>query len=136
MFCSIDDFSDIAITCQRSKVGKLLPDALYVHVSALSILDPLLQDYESEARQIASYLEGITLVKFSLEKPSISYLLYPEFDDDPHPALQCSIQVNLQNREINHRDYSNTDNPFILHRKETFVTTDYLHYQQFASLTR
>lgn len=87
MFCSLDDFSAIAVTCQRSKVGKLLPDALYVHVSALESLDPLLQEYESEAREIASRPEGITLVKFNLEKLRISYLLYPEFDSDPHPAL-------------------------------------------------
>ncbi|MBD3883276.1 DNA phosphorothioation-associated putative methyltransferase [Phormidium tenue FACHB-886] len=136
MFCSLDDFSAIAVTCQRSKVGKLLPDALYVHVSALESLDPLLQEYESEAREIASRPEGITLVKFNLEKPSISYLLYPEFDSDPHPALQSSIQVNLQSREVNYRDYSEAGNPFILHRKETFVATDYPHYQQFAALTR
>ena len=79
---------------------------------------------------------GITLVKFNLEKPSISYLSYPEFDSDPHPALQCSIQVNLQSREVNYRDYGEAGNPFILHRKETFVATDYPHYQQFAALTR
>jgi hypothetical protein len=40
------------------------------------------------------------------------------------------------NREVNHRDYSDTENPFILHRKETFVTPDYPRYQQFAALTR
>ncbi len=136
MFCSLDDFSAIAVTCQRSKVGKLLPDALYVHVSALESLDPLLQEYESEAREIASRPEGITLVKFNLEKPSISYLSYPDFDSDPHPALQSSIQVNLQSREVNYRDYGEAGNPFILHRKETFVATDYPHYQQFAALTR
>jgi DNA phosphorothioation-associated putative methyltransferase len=136
MFCSLDDFDAIASTCQRSKVGKLLPDALYVHVSALESLDPVLQRYESEAREIASRPERITLVKFNLEKPSISYLSYPEFDSDPHPALQSSIQVNLQSREVNHRDYEDANNSFILHRKETFVATDYPHYQQFAALTR
>ncbi|WP_416670436.1 DNA phosphorothioation-associated putative methyltransferase [Egbenema bharatensis] len=136
MFCSLDDFSAIAVTCQRSKVGKLLPDALYIHVSAIESLDPLLQEYESEAREIASRPEGITLIKFNLEKPSISYLSYPDFDSEPHPALQSSIQVNLQSREVNYRDYGEASNPFILHRKETFVATDYPHYQQFAALTR
>ncbi|MGA7938034.1 MAG: DNA phosphorothioation-associated putative methyltransferase [Kovacikia sp.] len=136
MFCSLDDFSAIAVTCQRSKVGKLLPDALYVHVSALQALDSLLQNYESEARKIADRPAEITLVKFNLEKPSISYLLYPEFDSDPHPALQLSIQVNLQSREVKHRNYGDAGNSFILHRKETFVTTDYPHYSQFAALTR
>lgn len=136
MVCSLDEFDTIVVTCQRSKVGKLLPDALYVHVSALKSLDPLLQRYEREARELASHPEGMTLVKFNLTKPNLSYLFYPEFDSDPHPALQSSIQVNLQSREVKHRDYGDTDNPFILHRKETFVVTDYPHYQQFAALTR
>jgi DNA phosphorothioation-associated putative methyltransferase len=136
MFCSLDDFDAIASTCQRSKVGKLLPDALYVHVSALPALDPILQDYEQEARQIAAPPEVVTLVKFNTEKPSVSYLIYPEFDAEPHPALQTSIQVDLRSREVNYRNYSDTGNPFILHRKETFVTTDYPLYQQFAALTR
>jgi len=133
---SLTPFDQIAITCQRSKVDKLLPDALYVHISALASLDPLLQEYERKAREIAFPPEQITLVKFNLGKPSISYLSYPEFDSDPHPALQFSLQVNLQTREVNHRNYGNADNPFILHRKETFVTLDYPHYQRFATLTR
>ncbi len=136
MPCSLNQFDAIAIACRRSKLGKLLPDALYVHVSALKSLDSLLQEYESKAREIASHPEGVTLIKFNLEKPSISYLLYPDFDSDPHPALQSSIQVNLQSCEVNHRDYGEAGNPFILHRKETFVATDYPHYQQFAALTR
>jgi DNA phosphorothioation-associated putative methyltransferase len=136
MFCGLDYFEQIALTCQRSKVGKLLPEALYVHVSALESLDPLLQEYEREAREIAAPPEGITLVKFNLEKPSVSYLSYPDFDSDPHPALHSSIQVNLQSHEVNYRNYGDASNPFILHRKETFVTPDYPHYQQFAALTR
>jgi DNA phosphorothioation-associated putative methyltransferase len=132
----LNEFSAIASICQRSKIGKRLPDALYVHVSALSALDTLLQNYESAARQIIPAADTFTLVKFNTEKPSISYLVYPCFDTDPHPALQASIQVNLQSQEIHHRDYSNTSNPFILHRKETFVTPDHPLYQQFAALTR
>ncbi len=133
--CRID-WDAIAIACQQSQVGKRLPAALYVHVSALAALDSLLQDYERAARQIANYPERMTLVKFSLEKPSVSYLLYPDFDSDPHPALQASIQVNVQTGEVSHRDYRDAANPFILHRKETFVTPEYPHYPQFAALTR
>ena len=141
MRCSSEPFDQIASICQGSKVGKLLPEALYVHVSALPALDSRLQAYEQTARQIADSvsagsISAATLVKFSTAKPSISYLVYPEFDTDPHPALQASIQVNLQQRQVNHRSYRDSANPFILHRKETFVTPDYLLYQQFAALTR
>ncbi|MBE9011957.1 DNA phosphorothioation-associated putative methyltransferase [Pseudanabaenaceae cyanobacterium LEGE 13415] len=136
MVCRLPEFSTITATCQKSRVGKLLPDALYVHISAIVHLDPLLQAYESEARKSIDCDELATLVKFSFDKPSLSYLFYPEFDSDPHPALSASIQVDLVKQEVKRRDYSNAENPFILHRKETFVASDYPHYQQFAALTR
>jgi DNA phosphorothioation-associated putative methyltransferase len=125
----------IASCCQQSHVGKRLPDAFYIHVSALSALDPLLREYESRAHLATTEVEKVTLIKFSTNKPKISYLFYPDFDTDPHPALEASIQVDLETLEVNYRDYSNSDNPPILHRKETFVTPDYPLYQQFASLT-
>jgi DNA phosphorothioation-associated putative methyltransferase len=128
--------SAIAFSCQNSTVGKLLPGALYVHVSALSALDPLLQNYENLAKNGNLDLEEATLVKFSIDKPKISYLFYPDFDIDPHPALQLSIVVDTETLEIGYRDYKNADNPPILHRKETFVTPEYPLYQKFAELTR
>jgi DNA phosphorothioation-associated putative methyltransferase len=130
------DFSVLAMLCQRSKVGKLLPDALYVHVSALSALDPLLQAYESEARQVATSVEALpwsSLVRRSQASPTWCILTSMLI---PIQALQASIQVDLRSRKVTHRHYSDTDNPFILHRKEHFVATDYPHYQQFAALTR
>ena len=125
----------IAKLCQHSRVGKILPNTLYVHVSALPALDPLLQRYESFAR-LAAPVEEPTLVKFSADKPKISYLFYPDFNTDPHPALQASVQVDLQSLKVSYRNYSTSDNPPVLHRKETFVTPDYPLYEQFAELTR
>ena len=43
----IPEQSAIAELCQHSRVGKILPNALYVHVSARCALEPLLQNYES-----------------------------------------------------------------------------------------
>jgi DNA phosphorothioation-associated putative methyltransferase len=136
MPCSLEQFSAIALACQRSKVGKRLPDALYVHISALSALEPLLQEYERQARQIMPSIGESTIIKFSTDKPRVSYLTYPDFDSDPHPALRSSVQVNLETGELSQRDYGESLNPFILHRKETFVIPAYPDYQQFAALTR
>jgi DNA phosphorothioation-associated putative methyltransferase len=127
-------FSEIALCCQNSAIGKHLPNALYVHSSAIATLDPLLQNYERQAR-ISENLTGATLVKFSTDKPKISYLFYPDFDRDPHPALQLSIVVDMTTRQASCWDYANSDNPPILHRKETFVTSDYPYYSEFAHLT-
>ena len=129
-------WSAIAQCCQTSQVGKLLPTALYVHTDALSALDPLLQDYERRARGATNQVESATLVKFSTDQPKISYLFYPDFDTDPHPELQASIIVDVETQSVSYRDYSRSDNPPILHRKETFVTPDYPGYEEFAHLTQ
>ena len=132
---SLNQLGVISELCQRSEVGKLLPSALYVHISALLSLDPLLQSYEESAKFVRER-QSANIVKFSTNKLKISYLFYPDFDTDPHPALQASIVVDLQTLRASYRDYRNSDNPPILHRKETFVTPDYPLYKLFATLTR
>jgi DNA phosphorothioation-associated putative methyltransferase len=131
----LEEFKAIARACQQSRVGKHLPGALYVHTSALPSLEPLLQDYENRARTIPEEIQGFTLIKFSTDRPKISYLFYPEFDREPHPSLQYSILVDLSTLRVNSRDYRQSDNPPILHRKETFLTPDYPLYGEFAQLT-
>ncbi|MBE9183460.1 DNA phosphorothioation-associated putative methyltransferase [Microcoleus sp. LEGE 07076] len=126
----------VARCCRESKIGKKLPTAFYIHVSALSALNPVLAIYENCARHNLENIDEATLVKFSLNQPKISYLFYPDFDTDAHPALQTSIQINLETGEVKYFDYSNSENPPVLHRKETFVTPDYPNYEKFARLTR
>ena len=36
--------------CKQSKVGKKLPNALYVHISAIAFLSPQLQECDRQAR--------------------------------------------------------------------------------------
>lgn len=128
--------NEIAIAIQGSCVGKKLPEAFYVHISALSDLGEILQEYERSARKVVPQANAATLVKFSIMEPKISYLFYPSFDTNPHPALQASIQVDLITFVVTHRDYSTYTNTPILHRKETFVNSTYPLYQQFVHLTQ
>lgn len=130
------ELDKIAECCYQSQFGKLLPDAFYIHISALSSLDLTLQRYEAKARSFVPSIQGINIIKFSTNKPKISYLSYPHFDTDAHPCLQTSIQVDIETGVVNYRDYSDSPNPPILHRKETFVTSDYPLYAEFAALTK
>ncbi len=125
----------IAAACRASRIGKFVGDALYVHISALDALDPLLRLYEGCASRAFSRLDEATIIKFRADKPKISYLHYPDFDTDPHPALRSSLQADLEGLYVGYRDYSAAANPPILHRKETFVAPDYPLYQKFARLT-
>lgn len=126
----------LARLCQKSRVGKLLPDALYVHQSAVAGLDPQLQTCVEKARSLTPQSAEATLVKFSLSKPLITFLFYPDFDTDPHPALVSSLQVDLVTQAVGSRDYSTTDNPPILHRKDAFVLPDYPGFEAFQWLTQ
>ena len=133
---TLEKFSTIVSGCKQSTVGKHLPNALYVHSDAIAKLDPVLKDYESRARNLVTNLERATIIKFGTDKPKISYLYYPDFDRDPHPQLYQSIVVDLVTEQVSVRQYHNSYNPPILHRKETFVSKDYPLYDVFAELTR
>ncbi len=66
----------------------------------------------------------------------ISYLAYPDFETNPHPALLRSVKLSLRTREIDCLEYQASTNPPILHRKETFLPPDHPLYSKFASLTQ
>ena len=116
-------------------MGKLLPDDLYVHRSALDHLEPLLRVYEGCGRAYLGEVEGANLIKIHRRSGKLSYLVYPEFDDDPHPVLLRSIRVNLRTRQIDSNDYAQSTNPPVLHRKETFLAGDHPLRAKFARLT-
>jgi hypothetical protein len=106
------------------------------HVSALANLDPALQALEQKARTVTLRSNQATLVKFSFHKPQIVYLFYPDFDTEAHPALQSSIQINLTPSRPANGITAPPTIPPVLHRKETFVTSDYPRYDTFAWLTK
>ncbi|MCC0176616.1 DNA phosphorothioation-associated putative methyltransferase [Waterburya agarophytonicola K14] len=133
---TLEKFSEIVSSCENSTVGKHLPNALYVHTDALTHLDHILRDYERQARKLVDNTARATIVKFSIDRPKISYLYYPDFDRDPHPQLHQSIVVDLIEEQVSVRQYHNSHNPPILHRKETFVSPDYPLYETFAQLTQ
>ena len=75
---------------------------------ALDTLEPLLRIYEGCGRAYLGDVEGANVIKIHRRSGKLSYLVYPEFDDDPHPALLRSIRVNLRTRQIDGTDYAQT----------------------------
>ena len=122
--------------CHHSNIGKLLPAALYVHISALNEIDPKLRLYEGCASRNIGGMEDANIIKFHTDKPCISYLYYPEFESIAHPALQWSILIDLRDLSLRFRDYSQQENPPILHRKETFLSQSHRLYSKFAKFTK
>jgi DNA phosphorothioation-associated putative methyltransferase len=129
------DAAAIDDACRRSSVGKQLPDDLYIHRSALDVLEPLLRIYEGCGRAYLGDVEGANIIKIHRRSGKLSYLIYPEFEDDPHPALLRSVRVNLRSRQIDCNDYAQSANPPILHRKDSFLGPDHPLREKFARLT-
>ena len=132
---SAGDQHAINLACGQAPVGKILPDALYVHYSALSHLPPLLRVYEGCGRQLAGSIDGVTLVKFGRHRSRVSYLVYPDFDRVGHPALAEAFISDLARLELHHRDYRRASSPPILHRKELLVADCHPRRRRFARLT-
>ena len=122
--------------CRNSPIGKLLPNALYVHRSALESLPPLLRVYEGCARAYLGEIEGANLIKLHRHSGKVSYLTYPDFETNPHPALLRSVKLSLRTREIDCLEYQASTNPPILHRKESFLAPDHPLHAKFARLTK
>lgn len=121
--------------CERSAVGKLLLDDLYVHRDALGSLEPLLRIYEGCGRAYLGDIEGANIIKIHRRTGKLSYLVYPDFEEDPHPALVRCVKLNLRTRQVEYYDYGESANPPVLHRKETFLPTDHPLREKFAKLT-
>jgi DNA phosphorothioation-associated putative methyltransferase len=122
--------------CSASEFGKLMPTALYVHVSGLNRLTPVLRVYEGCARVLTGEIAGATIIKLRRNEPKISYLTYPGFDSLAHPPLETSVRVDLRSFNIKNRQFKDSDNPPVLHRKELFVPEDYPGRDVFDALTK
>ena len=125
----------LSAAARSAEVGKRLPDAIYVHCSAVEQLPPALRVLEGCARRYVGGIEDADVVKLSLKRAQVSYLSYPTFDTDPHPPLTRSVNVDMRALRIRGTDYSGRANPPVLHRKELFVGVGYPRRGTFARLT-
>ena len=102
-----------------------MPDSLYVHRNALDHLEPLLRVYEGCARAYLGEIEDANIIKLHRFSGKISYLSYPDFDTDPHPALVRSVKLCMRTRQLESQAFGQGGNPPVLHRKETFLHDDH-----------
>ena len=133
---SAGNLKELNRAMQKSTTGKLTAEALYVHVDAIPRLDTCLRIYEGCARGYLGVVEGANIVKLHRMEPMVSYLSYPDFDTIPHPALMGSLSLKLSKASVRYLDYSSSENPPILHRKEEFLAPDDPRREKFSRLTR
>lgn len=76
------------------------------------------------------------MVKFNLNGDALSLLSYPDFFDNPFPALARSWRIDLTSKRVETRHYANSYNPPILHRKEQFIPISHPRRSEFIDLTQ
>lgn len=120
-----------------AKVGKRVGPSLYLHVSALQSLPEPVQEQVWKAQSLTSTQDSnsYNIIKLSLSNGKISLLSYPGFFEEPFPALAVSISVELESGSVQRKDYSHSENPPILHRKELFLPSGHPRRDEFATLT-
>ena len=80
-------------------------------------------------------VDGANLIKIHRRSGKLSYLAYPDFDRDPHPALLRCVRLCLRTRRLECHDYAASPNPPVLHRKESFLHPADPRHARFARLT-
>ena len=117
-------------------IGKRLPDSIYVHKSAFTeIPKELILILEKVAAALKINTSDWNILKLYRRDYKLAFLDYPDFDSYSYPALKNSYTVDLAKLTLRKASYEGSDNPPILHRKETFVKPDYKYAQQFTEIT-
>ena len=117
-------------------VGKQLPDAVYVHTSALDTVPLELAAHIARAvTALGLDQKEWNIVKFFKRDHKVALLNYPRFFDDAYPALDHAYTVDFEKGTFRESDYRNSDNPPILHRKETFLKPDHPSVPLFRAIT-
>ncbi|MBI4525935.1 MAG: hypothetical protein HY695_19230 [Deltaproteobacteria bacterium] len=117
-------------------LGKQLPDAVYIHRTALDAVPPeLMAHLARSATALGLEDRDWNVVKFFKRDHKVALLNYPRFFEDAYPALDHAYTVDLERGTFRESDYRNSDNPPILHRKETFLKRDHPSAALFRAIT-
>ncbi|MCF7364020.1 DNA phosphorothioation-associated putative methyltransferase [Vibrio sp. A1-b2] len=118
-------------------LGKHLPDAVYLHRDAFSALPKNLSQFiPAVAKAVNLDDDSWNLVKLFKKEFRLSLLHYPNFYNDSYPSLRQSLNVDLTKLSHKITSYEETENPPILHRKETMILPNSDYYGHFVSLTQ
>lgn len=121
----------------KMPIGKKLPDANYLHKTGFCEIAPELARFiHAVANALKIDENDWHVVKLSKNEFKLSLLSYPSFFDESYPALTQSVTVDLT--KLSHRvtQYQASDNPPILHRKETMIPANHEAYEMFEAVTQ
>jgi len=117
--------------------GKSLPDSVYIHESAIDILPQQLGSHFARAIiDLELDDKDWNILKFFKREHKVTLLNYPDFFADSYPSLHTSYTVDLGKKSFRKANYVKSNNPPILHRKETFLKPDHPLVPTFIEITQ
>ena len=116
--------------------GKRLPAVKYIYWTSGTDLPGDLSNLLNSLHSKLGLGSDFNVVKFFLKDFAVSFLSYPNFWGNPHPALCESVKVNLATGKVQRISFSGRPNPPILHRKETFLPPGHSLIRKFSALTK
>jgi DNA phosphorothioation-associated putative methyltransferase len=119
-------------------IGKHVAGKHYVHVSVLPLLSERDQALTRQAIDVSGLAPELqfNVIRVSDDGDEVALLAYPGFFEEPFPALAASWRFHAVSQSLRFRNYSQSLNPPILHRKELLIAVDHPDYGRFAELTR
>ncbi|TWA66696.1 DNA phosphorothioation-associated putative methyltransferase [Azospirillum baldaniorum] len=117
-------------------IGKAVGLRLYLHASALVQALPEDAARVGRAQALAEIVaDQFNVVRIERHGDAVALLDYPGFFDEAFPVLARSWRVDTGSGKVSFRDYRDSFNPPILHRKELLLPRDHPDIAKFARLT-
>ncbi|CAD6871625.1 DNA phosphorothioation-associated putative methyltransferase [Methylomonas fluvii] len=118
-------------------LGKKVLNHVYWHYSLTDAQESEMQQIVKAAEILAHLKPGLdyNVIKYDGKSRSLSLLWYPNFFEEPFPALETSFRIDLATQRVEKRNYQTSLNPPILHRKELLLSGDAPNNLQFTQLT-
>lgn len=116
--------------------GKNLPTAVYIFDGPEFPVPDSLRTIAGRLRERLQLGPEFNILKWGTRELKLSFLAYPTFFSEAHPALHEAVTVDLASGKVRRISYAERANPPILHRKETFLPADHPEVARFRRLTQ
>jgi len=119
-------------------LGKKVFNDYYWHHSLTFEQEKIVQEKIQFAEKLTNLQTGnqYNVIKYTPDSDKLSLLHYPDFFDNAFPELAFSWRVDISTEKVEKRNYQNSLNPPILHRKELFIHQEHPCQQEYQSLTK
>jgi len=122
----------------QKQPGKIVHSSRYFHIEAIELLGKTETGVVEHAERLANLKRGVdfNVVRLSTDLSSVSFLHYPTFFEVPFPELEASWRIELSGTQlVRNRNYTDSLNPPILHRKELLLPEGHEARAKFQTLT-